>query len=236
MSLLVPWLAFPLVLALVTSGCGLLLARVTRVDLPAALVMPAGLAVVIVSGEFTTLTAATAGFTAPLAVAFAVAGLALSLPWRDARRVGFPLLAAGGVFAALAAPVVLSGSATFTGYIKLDDTSTWLALTDQVMLHGRSLAGLAPSWYSAVLRDYLGTGYPVGAFVPLGVGQRLVGEDGAWLFQPYLAFSGAMLALGLYSLAATLLRSSRVRAIVAFVASQPALLYGYALWGGVKEI
>ena len=48
-----------------------------------------------------------------------------------------------GVFAVFAAPVVLSGEATFAGYIKLDDTATWLAITDRVMEHGRNLDGLA---------------------------------------------------------------------------------------------
>jgi hypothetical protein len=49
------------------------------------------------------------------------------------------------VFCVDAAPIVLSGQATFAGFLKLDDTSTWMALTDRVMTHGRSLAGLPPS-------------------------------------------------------------------------------------------
>ena len=62
------------------------------------------------------------------------------------------MAAAVGVFAVFAAPIVLSGEATFAGYIKLDDTATWFAMTDRVMEHGRSLAGLAPSTYEATLR------------------------------------------------------------------------------------
>ena len=81
----------------------------------------------------------------------------------------------------------LSGEATFAGYIKLDDTATWLALTDRVMEHGRSLDGLAPSTYEATLAFNLADGYPVGVFLPLGVGGALLGEDIAWLVQPYMA-------------------------------------------------
>ena len=64
---------------------------------------------------------------------------------------------------------------TFAGYITLDDTSTWFALTDRVMDHGRTVSGLAPSTYQQVLADYLPGGYPIGAFMPLGLGEKLTG-------------------------------------------------------------
>ena len=51
------------------------------------------------------------------------------------------------MFAVFAAPVVLSGEPTVAGFIKLDDTATWLAFTDRIMEHGRDLDGLAPSTY-----------------------------------------------------------------------------------------
>jgi hypothetical protein len=236
MSLLVPWLAFPAILVLVGVGCGLLLEWISGIDLPRVLVLPSGIAVIIVSVEFPTMTSATAPFATPLVVGLAVAGWASTIPWRGVRSDGFALAAAGGVFVALAAPVVLSGSATFTGYIKLDDTATWLGMTDRVMAHGHGLAGLPPSSYRATLDITLGKGYPYGAFLPLGIGRTLTGEDSAWLFQPYLAFLGGVLALSLYALAGPLVASRPLRAVVAFVAAQPALLFGYALWGGMKEI
>src|SRR5439155_6037919 len=79
-------------------------------------------------------------------------------------------------------------------------------------------------------------GYPVGSFAPLGVVQRLVGIDAAWLWQPYLAFLGGLLALALYALAGRVVPSRPLRAAVAFVAAQPAILFGYSLWGGIKEL
>jgi hypothetical protein len=196
----------------------------------------AGLAVVVVATHFTTLSASTAELSAPLVVALATIGLALSHPWSRGRIDGWALAAGVGVFAFYAAPVVLSGEPTFTGYIKLDDTATWLALTDRVMDHGRNLTGLPPSSYEATLAFNLGGGYPVGAFLPLGVGRALVGQDGAWVFQPYMAFLAAMLGSTFYAIAAPVLRSGPMRALVAIVASQAALLFGYYLWGGVKEV
>lgn len=103
------------------------------------------------------------------------------------RRPGpWPFVLAAGTFLVYALPVLLTGKATLGGYIKLDDTASWLNITDYVMQHGRSLAGLAPSSYSANLHFYLTqTGYPIGSFLPLGVAHALTGQDSAWLFQPY---------------------------------------------------
>jgi hypothetical protein len=141
-----------------------------------------------------------------------------------------------GVFAVFAAPVVLSGRATFVGYMKLDDTSTYLAMTDRMMEHGRSLAGLAPSTYEATLATTLAIGYPTGSLMPLGIGHQLLAYDSAWLYQPYLAFLAAMLALALYAVLGRVVASAPLRALGAFLAAQPAILYGYALWGGIKEV
>jgi hypothetical protein len=144
-------------------------------------------------------------------------------------------VAATAVFAIFAAPIVLSGDATFAGYVKLDDTATFLAITDRALEHGRSVDGLAPSSYEAALAVNLPF-YPLGSLLPLGIGAKLVGQDTAWVFQPYLAFLAALLGLSLYRLAGLVLVSRRARAIATFLAAQAALLYGYSLWGGVKEL
>jgi hypothetical protein len=237
MALLVAWLLFPLLLGMLALGLGLLLQGVSGDRLPPGLLLPGGLAVMIVAANLAIASAVTAPFAVPLVVALAVAGFGLAFPW-SARRADFWAAASGlGVFAVYAAPIVLSGQATFAGYIKLDDTATFLAFTDRVMEHGRSVTGLAPSTYEAVLtvaNSY--PSYPLGAFLPLGTGSHLVGVDPAWLYQPCIAFYAAMLALSLGALLAPLVRSSRLRAFAAFVAAQAALLYGYGLWGGIKEL
>jgi hypothetical protein len=68
------------------------------------------------------------------------------------------------------------------------------------------------------------------------VATQLSGQDVAWTIQPYMAFLGALLTLALWQLTAGLLASRPLRALVAVVGSQAALLYGYYLWGGIKEI
>jgi hypothetical protein len=198
-------------------------------------VLPVGLTVVVLAGQLATLTDATAELAGPLVVALAVVGLLLARPWRP-QGWGWPAAVGVGVFAVFAAPVVLSGKATFAGYIKLDDTATYFAMTDRVMEQARSLAGLAPSTYEATLATTIAIGYPTGSLMPLGIGHQLLSYDIAWLFQPYLAFLAAMLGLSLYAVLERVIAPRGLRAAAAFLAAQPALLFGYGLWGGIKEL
>ena len=146
-------------------------------------------------------------------------------------------MAVGGTaFVLFAAPMVLSGEATIAGYIKLDDTATWLALTDRVLDQGPNAAGLSASTYEATLAVNFENGYPFGGFVPLGGVARILGVDLAWAFQPYLALIGALLALALWQLGGALVRSRPLRIVSAVGASQAALFVGFYLWGGVKEL
>ena len=210
MALVTAWIAFPLLLGLLSLGCGLLVAHVAAGSIRGALVPPTGFALLIVLSSLATMSDATANLAAPLVVGCAIAGVGLAAPRRGYRPNAWAAIAAIAVFAAYAAPTVLSGQATFDGYISLDDTSTWLAITDQVMQHGRSLAGLHPSTYQAALTSYISqSGYPAGSFLPLGIGGKLLGQDIAWLFQPTIAFAAAMLALGVYGLLDEIVASAR---------------------------
>jgi len=236
LTLFITWFLFPLVLVALAMGCGLLVERISGIDLPGALLAATGLALIIVVAQFFTLDGRLAEITTPLIVSLAVVGFGLSLQELDRGMAWWAVITAIAVFAVYAAPIVLSGQATFAGYIKLDDTATWMALTDRVMEHGRSLTGLPPSSYEATLAFNLGSGYPVGVFLPLGVGRALVGQDVAWVIQPYMAFMGAVLALGAWSITEPLVKSPRLRALAAFLGAQSALLFGYYLWGGIKEM
>ena len=170
-------------------------------------------------------------------VALALVGFVLTFPWRGRGGSGpWPWVAAAGVYLVFLSPVLLSGTDTFVSYIKLDDTATWLAFTDHVLEYGRSIEGLAPSSHEAVIQINLTAGYPIGVFIPLAVGSDLTGTDPAWIFQPFLSLMAALMALTFYDLAARVTTDRRVRAAVVFVAAQPALLIGFAWWGGIKEI
>jgi hypothetical protein len=234
-TLFVCWILLPAVLAALSLGCGLLVERASRSRLPFELLLPTGFAAIVSVSLFATLSSRTASLALPLVLALAAVGLATAVPPTVRRVDVYAVAAAVGVFAVFAAPVVLSGEPTFAGYVKLDDTATFLALTDRALEHGRSLEGLAPSSYEAALAFNLAF-YPLGSLLPLGIGAALVGQDTAWVFQPYLAFLAALLGLALYRLAGLVVESRPARAAAAVLAAQAALLYGYSLWGGVKEV
>lgn len=237
MELFVAWVLLPAVLLALSAGIGLLVESVAGARVPGSFVVPLGFAGLIVLGTLTTLFDATARLTTPAAVLVAALGALSALPGLRRVRVDVaPALAAVGAFLAFGAPTFMSGRATLAGYITLDDSNTWFAMTDRLLEHGRSLKGLAPSTYEAVLSNYLGVGSPVGTNVPLGIGSQIVREDVAWIFQPYLAFMAGVLALSLYGIAATVLRSRRLRLGTAVLGAQPAILYAYGIWTGMKEL
>jgi len=209
---LAAWIVFPLLLFAVCLGIGLLTEALAGRRIPGALLAPLGMASLTVVGLATTASSATASWTAPLAAVLAPAGFVLAgLQHRNLRPDPWPTLVALAVFAAFAAPVVLSGEATFAGYVKLDDTATWFAITDRLLEHGRDISSLPPSSYEATLAFNLAGWYPVGAFVPFGTGAKLAGQELAWVFQPYLALLASFTALSLWQLSERVRASAAVR-------------------------
>lgn len=228
------------------AGLGLLAEALAGRRLPGPLLLPAGFAGLVAIGGLTTAPTALAPRTTLILVLLAITGFAVNLfrfPRKLPRRSVaispaflWPAGAALLVFLLYGAPVLASGEPGFAGYIKLDDTSTWLAFTDNVLAHGHSAAGLAPSSYEATVQINLTAGYPVGVFVPLAAGSELAGIDPAWSFQPYLALMAALMALVFFELARPVLRHPGWCAFAAAVAAPAPLLVGYAWWGGIKEV
>jgi hypothetical protein len=233
-SLLLSWVLFPIVLALIGAGWGVLVERAAGTSVAEALLLPVGLASALVAGGTLTAFDATARAAVPVVLVGAGAGVALAV--RAKRRLArWPLLVALGVLLTYGAPVLLSGHATFLGFVRLDDTATWFDAIDHVMAHSRSVAHEPPSTYSLVFSG-LGPVYPLGAFVLPGVARAALGVDIAWVYQPYLACCAAALGLCIYALVAPVIASPRLRALLAYLGAQPALLYGYSMWGGIKEL
>ena len=237
MQVLQAWILFPALLALLALGWGLLVEWLSRVRLSGPLVLPVGLAAIIVVTRAAMWLDLTAELGAPLAAVGAIAGLVLGRRrLRPARLDRWAAVAGVVVFLVFAAPIVLSGSATFAGYTILGDTAVHFVLADHIGEHGTDLAGLPPSSYRTTLEAYFASGYPLGAHAALGAARQFAFLDVAWAFQPFLAFVAAMLALTLVGLLRGTVRSPWRRAAVAALAAQPALVYAYAMQGSVKEI
>jgi hypothetical protein len=124
-SLFTGWVAFPIALLLVVVGIGLFVEALARVRVERGLLVPLGIAGLIVLVQPLTMVGATPPITVPLVVAAAVSGYATSLPWRRPARVdAWPLVTAAAVFAVFTAPFVFSGEPTLGGYLKIDDTAS----------------------------------------------------------------------------------------------------------------
>ncbi len=239
--MLAAWLLFPLVMLLVCLGCGLAVERVGGWQLSGPGLLAVGLAVIMVLATLTTSRSDTAPLTTGLVALVALAGYATSL--RRVRRLRpDPWTAAIGlgIFAVAAAPVVLSGNATFLGYFVDSDTAFHLVLISELLAHGRDLshvpATMSGDAVAGVLRQYVGTAYPTGADVGVGALRPLVGQDVAWVYQPYIAVMLALLGLVLDELLEGVVRSRGLRAACAFIAAQAGLSYAFYLQGGIKEV
>src|SRR5439155_703901 len=210
---------------------------------PALLVVPAGIALLVVLGGLLCYFAPLAPLAGP---AFAVVGVAGLLSERRALRGvierrgkgadPWAIAAAIGGWVVLAAPVVLSGKPGFSGYAHIVDTSYQFDLAAHFAHTGRSIPATTPSAYEVVIAKYLANGYPGGGQWTLGALSNLMPVDLSWLYQSFLAFLSAMSALSLYSLLGRLIGPRPWRALGAFIAAQPNVLVAYAMGGGIKEL
>jgi hypothetical protein len=235
------WLVFPVVLAVLCLGCGLLLARAAGPSLPRVLLLPAGLAVVVALAVLLTFMDATAPLTTPALVAVALAGFALAgrdrlIGLRPSRAWLWPAIAAALPFAAIAAPVVLTGEPGFTGYGRIVDLAFQMDLAAYLVEHGRSLPEATDSSVTALADRLLDAGYPGGAQAALAGTAGAAGLDVMWAWQPFIAWLGAMLGLSLYGVLGRAIDWAPGRAVAAGVAAQPTILYSYALSSGIKEL
>ncbi|MGI8729031.1 MAG: hypothetical protein ACR2LK_03420, partial [Solirubrobacteraceae bacterium] len=238
---LLSWIAFPLVLAALCLGCGLLVDRAARGAVPRPLLLPAGFAVVVVLATLLTVRDETAELAAPALAIAALAGLGLAAAggsaWpRPSRAWLAPALAATLPLAAIAAPVLLTGAPGFTGYGRIVDLAFQLDLSAHLVEEGRMRDLPIDSSHKDAVSRLLGSGYPTGAQATLGATAQLVRIDAMWAWQPFMAWMGAMLGLALYGLLAGAVRRPPLRGLAAGVAAQPTLLYSYALASGIKEL
>jgi hypothetical protein len=237
MDLLAAWLLYPLALACICLGLGLLVERLSAWRMPGALLAPVGFATLLVLARLITATQGTARLALPVIGALALGGLVLGRKRLLGLRPSPWLVAAvAGLYLLLAAPIVLSGEPTFAGYLALPDTNQQFALADLFAHRGPDWGGLPEGANSRLVAKYVTTSYPVAAQAALGVTAPLGALDIAWLYQPFLAFTLLLGGLAAWAIAAPLLARRWQAAIVAFTVPQSALVIGNYLTGSIKEI
>ena len=147
MDLLLCWLVGPVVLVAVAVGLCFGVELISGARLPWTVRPALGLAVMIVIAQLGVSIDTTAELAIPVVVALGAFGLVMGWSARLTRvpLPGWELAAALGVYLVFGAPVLLSGDPTLAGFIKLDDTATWMALDRprlRVRPQGRRLRAL----------------------------------------------------------------------------------------------
>ena len=230
------WIAVPVLVLALSGALGLLVESATRTRLAWPILVPLGMSLIVVVTTFVTAFPLIASSSPFVLLALAVAGAVLGRRRLvDVHGSLWPLVVAGVVYVVYSVPVALAG-ATFAGFIKLDDTADWMLLGDRLARFGYTIDGLTSGTGDTFLWLAFSGGYPLGAFADLGVVSRLVGVDSAFVIQPFMSVLAAGMGLAMYAVTHGVVRSGAWRAAVAILASCSALLLGYVLWGGLKEI
>lgn len=239
-SFLSAWVLFPLLLLGTCAGAGLLVRYASAGAVSGVLLLPVGFALTITVCALGTASSWSAPATGALVLVMAVMGLALERPrLRSSRpkisRVAYPAIAALVGFAVIAAPVVLTGTTSWTGYERIVDIGFQMAFSQHLAEAGHQVP-LIESAFTETIASLTANGYPSGSQAALGVLARLIRTDLAWCYQAYQAWACAMGALAAYALLRRIVTSQLVCCIGAAVAIQPNVLYAYALVGGIKEL
>ncbi|MCW3018511.1 MAG: hypothetical protein JWN10_819 [Solirubrobacterales bacterium] len=235
-------LVYPVVLALLCVGAGLLVDRCSGRWLPGLLLPTVGAAALIALSQLTTYVTRLAAATPYLMAVVALAGFALA--WRRVQmlarnRRAWRWQAAAPVLAYVLAlaPVLLAGRPTFSSYLTLSDSAFHMMGADFLMRHGQDFAHLdLRNSYGEYLNDYYNTGYPSGADTLFGGSAYLLGLPLIWAFQPFNAFMLATAAGPAWLLLRRMGLDGAWAALGALTATVPALVYGYELIGSIKEI
>ena len=235
-------LAYPLELALLCLGAGLLVDRLSGSFLPLSLLPATGLAGLIALTQLCTYAYPLARATPYLAGALAVVGFfagrvrVRELVGAIRERPWLLTLPVGAYVAALA-PVLASGRASFSSYMALADSAVHIAGADYLLHHGQHYAHLdLRNSYGQVINNYYNSSYPSGADTAFGASGLLLGLPLIWAFQPFNAFVLASACGAAWLLARAGGLSRPLAMAAALTAVLGALVYAYELFGSVKEV
>ncbi len=237
MEFVAAWLATPLILLLLCLGLGLLIHSRNSGEPNLPMVLAGGFALLSVIGSLSVQLIATAKLTGLVAAALAILGISKGL-----ERLKI-LIRESSVFVVILISYVLAGlpalalrKVTWPGWVQLDDTATFLAITNHIMSKGYVVPQVPVATYDRTLNVNLVESYPVGSLVPLGVTGQLSRVDLAWLYFPYLVFCVALVAGLMYFLIRKFLPNKWIAGLAAITAAHASTFYAYALWGGIKEV
>ena len=235
-------LVYPVLLAALCLGAGLLVDRCSGGFLPAVLLPAVGAAGLIGVSQLTTYASSLAPATPYVLVAVAIGGfivgarralgLLKALPTR-LWPVGLPVVA----YLLAMAPVLLAGRPTFSGYGVLPDSALHMIGADYLIRHGQDYANLdLRNSYGQYIHSYFATSYPSGSHTLFGGSAKLLGLPLIWALQSFCAFILATATGPAWLLARRVGLRGVGAALAAVTVTLPALVYGYELVASLKEL
>jgi hypothetical protein len=243
-EMILVWSVIPLLLTLLCSGFGLAFLLLFRKSINFTFTVIIGFLLMAILGSVTVISTTTAPYTAMAFGLISVAGLVSCAIWYRSRFHFdyLPLFAGSITYLSFALPTLAYGRPSWVGWIKLDDDSTFLAVTDRLMNVGRTVPVPVVSTFDRVLQTIFASGssghfsYPVGTFIPFGVISKLTGVEKAWFYQPYLSFAAALMAMIFVVILSSRISNRYLVVAIASISSLAATIYSYVMWGGIKEI
>ena len=235
-------LVYPVVLAVLCVGAGLLVDRASGRFLPGALLPAVGAAALIGASQLTTYAWPLAPGTPYVMVALAIAGFAFA--WHRVRALArrwrawaWQIVALVLAYVLALAPVLFAGRPTFSSYMVLTDSAFHLIGADFLMRHGQDYAHLdLRNSYGQFINAHYNSSYPSGSDTLFGGSAFVLRLPLIWAFQPFNAFMLATAAGPAWLLLRRMGLDGGWAALAALSAIVPALVYGYELVGAIKEI
>jgi hypothetical protein len=236
---------YPIVLAVLCGGAGLLLDRASGRVLPSLLLPIAGIATLVGVTQLCTAISSLAPASPYIVAACGLCGLAwererlkaIAVGWR--RNAAMRAATAAHVLAYLIAiaPVLFAGRPSFSAYMVLTDSALHMVGADYLVHHGRSVAHLdLRSSYGQVISSYFDASYPTGADTLFGATALLLRLPLIWAFQPFNAFALASAVGPAWLLLRRVGLAGWWLGVAALTVTLPALVYAYELIASVKEI
>ena len=243
-EMIIVWAGLPLLLCLLCYGFGLAFTLIMRKPMSFTLTTIIGFLLMAILGSVTTISTVTAPYTAITLGMISAAGLIIGGIWfKSYLRFEFlPALAGLITYVVFSLPTVAYGHPTWAGWIKLDDNSSFLAVTDRLMNVGRTVPTPVLSTFDRLIQTFFASesnghfSYPVGTFIPFGVVTKLTGVEKAWFYQPYMTFAAAMVAAMFVVILKSQISSRALLVSMASLSAMASTIYSYVMWGGVKEI
>jgi hypothetical protein len=235
-------LIYPVVLGLLCLGAGLLVERLSGGPLPGALLAAVGAAALIGLSQWTTYFPALAPLTPWAMVLAAAAGFAVARRRAVAlmagiRANGWVVAATAVGYVLAAAPVLFAGRVTFAAYNVLPDSALHMIGADYLIRHGQSYGHLdLINSYGQYIHGYFASSYPSGSHTLFGGSAALLPLPLIWALQPFCACALALAVGPAWLLVRRIGLRAGWAALAAVTVSMPALVYGYALVGSIKEL